>query len=106
MQTLPLDSTKVYTTSIELEGELYNLKVYYAERLDNWFFNISDVDGTPIAFGQKIATNALLSKSFVDQLPGFLLALTSDNKDDADPGEEDLGVRVEVHHLSQAEVDA
>ncbi len=104
MIVLPFDSTATYTMTLTL-GELdYQFAVYWKARDESWAFDISTIDGVNIFSGQRIATNTILSEAFQDRLPGMLIAISTDDQDDSDPGRNDLGNRVSLLYASPDEI--
>jgi len=102
---IPLDSSlPSYELTTTLDEEDYTFHVYWADRLESWFFDLTDANGDPIVSGQRIATNAALSVGFNDKIPGAITSITTDDNDDSDPGRDDLGNRVLVLYIPEADL--
>lgn len=92
---LPIDSSdKDYEITIALDGVDYVFRIRWRARLAGWFMDIFDAEKNPLLSGQRIATNAGLNRAIKHIIQGNLIAISMDDQDDSDPGEDDLGVRV------------
>jgi hypothetical protein len=54
---LPLFSEADYNYTISLQGEAYNFRLYYNERAELWFYDLSFEDGTPVVAGEGFVPN-------------------------------------------------
>lgn len=90
---IPIDNTEIdYTFDVPLGTKEYRFHIYFNNRLNAWFFDISNTDDTSIIRGQKINTNADLLKRFKKiALPkGRILGVSMVEKA-IDPTQETLG---------------
>lgn len=102
MLALPtlFDGTGSYTMSVQLDDATYNFQFNWNDRQASWFFNLLDVNGTPLVMGRKIVLNLFMIREFVgDQFPtGDLIALDTAVTLQK-PGLKDLGSRVILYYL-------
>ena len=85
-------------------------------RTGAWYFDIREIDNTPIALGVKVVIGAYLGRKHVHQLfsNGVFVAVDTEMRVDAatgrrgrrDPGFDELGARVRVLYVRNAEVAA
>ena len=51
---LPLFDSSNYFFTASLEGIAYQIWLYYNERMEQWIFNLQDVEGNPIILGEGV----------------------------------------------------
>lgn len=51
---LPLREISNYFFTVSLEGIAYEIWLYYNERMQQWIFNLSDVQGNKIVMGEAL----------------------------------------------------
>ncbi|MEY4548393.1 MAG: hypothetical protein RL685_4588 [Pseudomonadota bacterium] len=97
------DAVEAYDQRTALEGTEYLWSFRYNLRRELWSFSIVALDGTPILTGQTVHVGIALNRRAVRGPPGVLLAI-SETDDIEPPGLYELGARVKLCYLSEAEV--
>lgn len=94
-----------YSFSVDLDGTPYVLDFDWNERAGSWALGVSLVDGTVLVAGRRIVVGYPLLNRFKDpRLPrGVLMAMDTSNQD-ADPGEAELGARVQLVYIDAADL--
>lgn len=97
---LPIDGTdRDYELIIPLGGADYIFRFRWEARIGSWFFDLFTASRTVLLYGQRVATDAPLNRAVKHVMPGTLVAVSTDDMDDSDPGETDLGNRVVVLYI-------
>lgn len=68
---LPLHSEEDYTYNVSLEGNAYNLRFYYNNRMEKWIFDLSYANGDPIILGTPLVPNYELLIYYITPLSGM-----------------------------------
>lgn len=58
---------------IALEGESYSLRLYFNERMQEWFIEVRDDSGNSLIAGRRLVLNGTTWISEITGLNGFLL---------------------------------
>lgn len=70
---LPLYEEEDYTYTVSLEGQAYNLRIYYNRRMQVWFLDVTRDDGIDIALGVGLTAYAPILKEYsTPGLTGFM----------------------------------
>lgn len=96
------DGTTAYDQRVELDGEEWLLSFRWNSRIDRWFFSIDGLDGVPRLTGAAVSLAVPLNRRSVNGPPGVFVA-TSESGDDP-PGLLDLGGRVKLYYVEEAEL--
>lgn len=51
---IPLFDSSNYSFNAPLDGTSYEIWLYYNERMEQWIFNLLDIEGNPIVMGQGV----------------------------------------------------
>jgi hypothetical protein len=99
-----------FSFNCELDGVTYGFSFRWNDRDSAWFLDIADGGGTPMLSGIRVVINLLLLRAIrgVSGLalpPGDLIALDTTGQG-LDAAFEDLGRRVQILYLTQAEITA
>ncbi len=91
---IPLQAYPDYTQQCELDGQTYTFRIRWNQRAETWHFDLSTVDGVPIASGVKLVTGFPLFRKLVHPArpPGELCLLDLQMRD-AEPNFDDFGTR-------------
>ena len=102
---IPLQTSAYYTITVDLDNETFNLVFRFNGRESAWYMDICQVDNSVIAGGIKVVPNIDLSGRFraVGSPKGSLMALGESEMADK-PGRDDLGTRVKLYYLDEAEL--
>jgi len=95
---LPIDNSETeYTFDVLLSNQEYRFRIYFNNRLDTWFMDISETDSTRILSGLKLNANADLLKRFKKiKLPkGRIIGISTQNLPE-DPTQATLGNNVVI----------
>lgn len=88
---------------VELEGELYNFRITYNERLAAWGLDLSDVDAVALASGVLLVTGADLIAPYNLDIGGLFMAEIGTTGGDA--GATNLGGVYKLIHLTEQELE-
>ena len=102
---LPLEpSIPNYRVGTTLDGVVYLLDVRWNSRDEAWFLDLLAEDETPIVRGIRVVLGALLGSRSADPAfpPGVLIASDLAGTG-TDPGFDDLGQRVKVYYIPDAD---
>jgi hypothetical protein len=109
MQILPLiPSVTEYTFDTVLDDLPYFFRVYWNDRDEAWYLDVYDGgDRTPVAYGIKVVLGTNLGRTHDHPLTrqGLLVAIDRSGEN-RDATFDDLGDRVIVMHVTQAEFGA
>jgi len=96
-----------YSMTVTLEGEVYRLVFRWNVRGAFWTMDVKEQDETVLLAGIKLVANWPLTDRYVnpDLPPGDFMAYDTAGTG-LDPGREDLGGRVLLLYLTEAEVAA
>jgi len=97
------DAVEAYDQRSQLEGVEYLFQFRYNLRRELWSFSLVALDGTPILTGQTVHVGIPLNRRAVGGPPGLLLAI-SETDDLASPTLYELGGRVKLCYLTEAEL--
>lgn len=103
---LPFDSSNpFYTFNTTIAGAEYIFNVRWNTRDAAWYFDVSEIDNTPIANGIKVVLGCYLGRHTQHTLfrDGVIVA-TDLSSSGIDAGIDDLGVRVVVMRMTIDEV--
>lgn len=94
---LPVD-TPLFTMSVILDGQSYNLQLDYCEREFRWYLSILTIDGIRLASGIKVIADWPLLRQAVDERlpPGILMSADVSGSGGESPEFADLGRRVKL----------
>ena len=108
IEILQLDSNHEYQEAeFQLDGETFRLLSRYNARVDSWFLSLYDSDGNPIHTGRRVTVGNFLFPWLVSESrPGGQLMAVDSQDEDADPGHDDLGTRVDVFYFDADEIVA
>ncbi len=103
MRLFPVSDNDLQTFTMPMEGQTIRVTLRWIRRTGYWSMDLAR-DGADILRGQRIVmgTNLLRAHNFGI---GGILAVASVN-DGEDPGRDDLGSRVQLVHVSEAEIAA
>lgn len=107
IEVLTLDSEhQNQEAEFQLDGENFRLLTRYNKRVDSWFLSLYQDDGTPIATGRRLTVGNFLFPWLVgrNRPAGQLIAIDTTDRD-SDPGELDLGNRVQVLYVDAEEME-
>jgi len=102
VQELPVRSDfKAYSFQVNLDGQVYEIKIRFNTRVGRWYINIKDTSGNEILSGIKLLTNIPLIgqyQSLANLPPGEFMCIdeTGYNKD---AGINDLGNDVKLVYI-------
>ena len=96
-----------YSFTCAVNGTPYQFRVRWNATAGAWYFDLREEDGTPIALGIKIVLGAYLGRHSSHHLfsEGVFVAVDRSGRK-ADAGIDDLGARVTVLYVTNAEVRA
>ena len=97
-----------FALSVPLDGVDFSLAFAWNTRDERWYMDVYDADENPLAVGVPLVVDVpLLQKYATDGMPaGWLIAYDATGRGNEIADQEDLGVRVQLMYLSQAEVEA
>lgn len=104
--TLPvLLDVPFFSIECQLDGTLYSFTFRWNDRLSQWSFDLADAEDDPIVSGIAVVVDFPLMRRSVDARmpPGALFAVDTTGEG-ADPGETDLGRRVQLVYFTEAEL--
>lgn len=77
---LPVFTDPDQVLKIPLNGTVYQIRYYYVQRVDNWFFDLRDEDEVAIVLGIKIVPNYRLLEQYVlDNFKGDFICADIEN---------------------------
>ena len=88
---------------VELEGELYNFRITYNERLTAWSLDLSDVDAVELASGILLVVGVDLLNAYNLNLGGLFMVEIGTTGGDA--GADNLGDVYKLIHLTAQELE-
>ena len=107
MVTIPTlsDGTPFYTVTVQLENFGFTFDFSWNEREGSWYFDIYNGNNSLILSGIKVTLSVPLLGKFVipGVPPGDIMAIDTSNTDTM-PGITDLGVRVLLTYITQADL--
>jgi hypothetical protein len=102
------DGPSFFDLQATLDGVTYTLEFRWNVRLGAWFMNVLDAEGVnPCLLGVRVVVDYPLAQHLVDRSPpGYLLALDTGaaEGEGQDPGFDDLGNRVQLWYIPEAEL--
>jgi len=89
-----------YSFQLNLEGNLYNWKIRYNERMGRWLMDILDENKITLIAGIPIQTRFSLLSRFKnpDLPPGYFIAV-DESGENKQPSREDLGNDVKLFYI-------
>jgi len=91
--------------TVDLDGEDYRFDFQYNDREGFWYFDILDSEGTHVKSGIKVVSNFPVLRLLAERTqPPGMISFVDTRELPADPGEEDLGVNVELSYMDEAEL--
>jgi len=99
--------TPFFDLQVTLDDATYTLEFRWNVRLGAWFMSILDEQGTTqIMSGIRLVANWLLSPYTIGNLPPGAFVAWDTSGQGLDPGLGDLGSRVKLIYITQAELAA
>jgi hypothetical protein len=102
------DDAAHFDLQAQLDGVTYTLEFRWNVRLGAWFMNVLDAEGeSPCLVGVRLVADWPLAQNIVDRSPpGYFLALDTGAAEGSgeDPGFDDLGSRVQLWYIPEAEI--
>lgn len=89
----------MYTLDIELDGELYSLRLLWSERADCWLLDLRDSAGEAIVLGRPCLVGNLLTLGYGE--PAGHITVIGDR----DPKRYDWGTRCKLVYLDEDELE-
>jgi len=64
-----------YTQTVDLDGEPYEIRLYWRERLDGWYMDLRTSEEQPIALGRRLSPQSLpmYAETLPDGPPGLFI---------------------------------
>lgn len=94
-----------YTFDTSILDTPYSFEVRWNARDPAWYFDLSEIDGTPILRGVKIVLGTYLGRTSTHILfQNGVFAVIDTSGGYRDPGFDDLGTRVEVRFYPTADI--
>ena len=116
-ETIPTSTELTdYVQTTSLDGRAYIIRLLHNQREDKWYMRLADQDDVPIVEGIKVVAESDLLQRIVDtrRPPGIIIAKDTTAPDvdisigeqilATDPGLTELGGRVLLIYLTEAEV--
>jgi hypothetical protein len=96
-----------YEFGVELEGASYTIELRWNARDGAWYLSLYDSAGEPLVSGHKAVLGAnLLGRGENPRLPPGLLTLFDTSGTLVDPGQTELGGRVQLIYMESADLAA
>lgn len=103
-----VDDAGYFDLQATLDGVTYTLEFRWNVRLGAWFMNVLDAEGVePRLIGVRLVADYPLAQNIVDRdPPGYFLAVDTGAAAGfgVDPGFDDLGSRVQLVYVPEAEI--
>ena len=103
MTIIPVTSDPAQSFEITLEGQTVTLTLNYQTLSDGWVLGI-EREGEPILVGQRLVMGTDLLRAHNFGLGGIFLFAAEESG--TDPGRTDLDDRVQIVHVTEAEIAA
>jgi len=87
MQILPLTNDFAQTFTTVLEGQQVNIRIWYQDIGEGWFFSMEFSTGVQIVHGYRINTGSPILKSISSDFLGDIVCIPSIEKT-AEPGKD------------------
>lgn len=99
LQLLPKERN--YSIEVNLDNDNFLMRFLWNPRAASWFFDLAQLaDGLLLLDSVRISVGTFPLRQFVGpQWPKGQLYIFDTSGQDLDPGESDLGERVQVHYL-------
>lgn len=81
----------VYSLTTDLDALTFTIRLTYNVRSAHWYFDMLDVDGTPLREGLKLVSNWPLLLSWIQQGRPAGEMISANPETDADPDRDTLG---------------
>jgi len=93
-----------HTQTVELGGLEYRLRLTYRHRLESWYLDLYERDGTPLALGRRLTPQfgPLLGLSIPDGPPGKFIVVGDEPYERDDLGDSLLLVYVTPDELPES----
>ncbi len=103
---IPIDGELGYQSlQVTLDGVEYTIELDWNMRDSRWYLSLLAADGTDLVRGVAVTVDAPLLRRFVGGFPpGDLMALDTTEAGAEITAMEELGVRVQLVYLTEAEV--
>lgn len=102
------DDASFFDLQASLDGVTYSIEFRWNVRLGAWFMTVFDAEGiTPLIVGIRLVVDYPLAQNLVDRTPpGYFLAVDTGASEGfgQDPGFDDLGSRVQLWYVPEAEI--
>lgn len=91
--------------SATLSGQTYQCTFRWRSRVSAWFMDLADAAGNAIVLGRRVSSGGFPLAGCVATArpPGAIVVVDSDGAN-VDPGETDLGARVQVVYMTPDEL--
>jgi hypothetical protein len=103
-----VDDASHFDLQAQLDGVTYTLEFRWNDRLGAWFMNVLDAEGVEAHMvGVRVVADYFFPRHLVDRSPpGLFLALDTGAAMGfgEDPGFDDLGSRVQLWYIPEAEI--
>ena len=102
---LPLYEEEDYSYTVTLEGEAYDLRIYYNTRMSKWFLDLVRDDGTPMVVGVGMEIYyPILREYYLEGISGFMwLQPIGDDGNESPEHPELLSKYYELFYMWQVE---
>ena len=106
MIEIPVSADPHFEQRMTLDGEYYTLRFRWNERTAQWKLHVGDGDGNPVAHGIALVANnwAGMHVRYLAGMPPGAFALLDTTGRGVDPGFDELGQRVVVMYVTEAEL--
>jgi hypothetical protein len=90
---------------VDLEGRTYGIELIWYDRVERWYLQLRDDEGTYLIRGKYLAVDTpLLWRHRDTRLPPGLMVLTDLDSTGAECGYADLGTRCQLQYVTSDEV--
>jgi hypothetical protein len=92
-----------WTQRTALDGVDFILSFDWNGRMSRWMFSLADAEGVAVVSGKALNVNTQLLRGVVDtrRPPGELAVIDTQQRDDTDPGFDDLGARFRLVYIDR-----
>ena len=108
--SIPLPTPPVYdlTLQTDLDNVTFTLNIFYNSRDGGWYMDICQQDGTQILSGQRVVVDYLIGwkQGYNPLMPAGSLQWVDTSGQGLDPGQFDIGARVQLIYYDAAELAA
>ena len=103
MNEIPVTTDSDQICSIVLEDTPIYLRCRWNARQEQWYLDVYDVDMTPMAQGQAMVLGSFILRNLNLGIGAFVLI--DGEGDNVEAGLSDLGTRVKLYHMTEAELE-